>query len=322
MKRMDRLFAILMALQQRQETAQSLADKFEVSKRTILRDMQLLSEIGIPLYALTGPSGGFRIMEGFHLAPLQLNSREVLTILFALQSMTQLQETPFNPERWTVLDKIRKILPEDAVRQIEPLLSKMEIAVPRRHYTAPHLTELLTYTSEARWLNVFYRSEHNRRWLLIKPNRVFTAGGFWYCEAYSKVHGEDRTFRVDRMDTIEVMDAGVMPDEQQDRGPQVPKVKPLQEDEPVRIRAKLTYRGMLRAERDEHIGESIRAISDEEWEVDFMCPPSEWEWFVRFFYSLGMEAEVIEPDALRAEIHQIAQQMCVRYNTHREADKE
>ncbi len=315
MKRMDRLFAILMALQQRQETAQSLADKFEVSKRTILRDMQSLSEIGIPLYATTGPSGGFRIMEGFHLAPLQLNPREILTILFALQSMTQLQETPFNQERWTVLDKIQKILPEDAIRQIEPLLSKIEIAVPKRNYTAPLLSELLTYTSEVRWLNVFYRSEHNRRWLQIKPSRVFTAGGFWYCEAYSQTHGEERTFRVDRMDEITVMDSAELTDEQRNRSDENHIAEPLQEALPVRIVARLTYRGMLRAEHDEHIGEFIRAISDEEWEVDFLCPPAEWDWFIRFFYSLGMEAEVREPASLREEIHQIAQQMCLRYDT-------
>lgn len=57
MKRTDRLMAILIALQQKPETAQRLADKFEVTKRTILRDMQSLSEMGIPLYSMTGPSG-------------------------------------------------------------------------------------------------------------------------------------------------------------------------------------------------------------------------------------------------------------------------
>ncbi|WP_199621124.1 helix-turn-helix transcriptional regulator [Paenibacillus alkalitolerans] len=212
MKRKDRLFAILLALQQRQETAQSLAAKFEVSKRTILRDMQSLAEIGVP----------------------------------------------FN------------------------------------------------YTSEGKWLNIFYRSQRHRRWLQIKPNRVVIANGFWYCDAYSHTHGEDRTFRIDRIDSIEV----TAPPEQPETERVVPEQPQMQ---PTRIRAILTYKGMLQVEQDEHIGERIRAVSDEEWELDFICPPSEWKWFIRYFYSLGMEAEVVEPESLRESIHDMAVQMCERY---------
>lgn len=57
MRKLDRLMAIVMALQHRPETAQSLADKLEVSKRTIIRDMQALSEMGVPIYSLPGPQG-------------------------------------------------------------------------------------------------------------------------------------------------------------------------------------------------------------------------------------------------------------------------
>ncbi|MFC5649840.1 helix-turn-helix transcriptional regulator [Paenibacillus solisilvae] len=186
--------------------------------------------------------------------------------------------------------------------------------MPKRNYTAPYLSELLTYTSEARWLKVYYRSEHHRRWLQMKPGRVFTSGGFWYCEAYSITHGEERTFRVDRMDALEVMDGAAEAEEQLNKSVQERKARVQQEEAPIRIRAKLSYLGMLRAEQDEHIGECIRAVSDEEWELDCRCPSSEWQWFIRFFYSLGMEAEVLEPAALRHEIRQIALQMCDRYD--------
>ena len=76
MKRGARLTAIVMALQQRTETAASLAAKLEVSKRTIMRDIQALSEMGVPLYAVSGPSGGYRLMEGYKLPPLGLTEAE------------------------------------------------------------------------------------------------------------------------------------------------------------------------------------------------------------------------------------------------------
>lgn len=73
---------------------------------------------------------------------------------------------------------------------------------------------------------------------------------------------------------------------------------------------------MLQVEQDEHIGELISQISDDLWEVDFHCPQAEWSWAIRFFYSLGLHAEVTEPEALRQEIFQMAEQMCQQYKQH------
>jgi predicted DNA-binding transcriptional regulator YafY len=311
-KRKDRLFSILLALQQRNETAQSLADKMEVSKRTILRDMEALSEMGVPLYAVSGPSGGFRLMDGFKLAPLQLDSQEALTLLFALQSVTSLADSPFNKERWVVRDKVRSLLPQGTLNQIEPLLDHMEVSVPRRQYTTPYLSELLTYAAEGTKVELFYRSENHQRWVQVRPERVYTANGFWYCEAYSHTHGQNRMFRVDRIDMIR-------PLAQEDWYQTPPFKKEAGSKPPIRIVVKLTYKGMLRVERDEHVGDQVRAVSDEEWELDFQCPASELDWFVSFFYSLGMEADVVEPPSVRQQIYRMAEQMHERYTTNRGA---
>jgi predicted DNA-binding transcriptional regulator YafY len=310
LKRMDRLLAILIALQQKPETAQRLADKFEVSKRTILRDMQSLSEMGIPLYSMTGPAGGFRLMEGFQLPPLQLDSREALTVLFALRSLTRMTDTPFQQARWTVMDKIRAIMPEQTLKQIEPMLEYVEVEVPQRRVKTPHLSALLVHTAETRWIHVHYRSENHHRWLQLLPRRIYAAHGFWYCEAYSVTHEEQRTFRADRFEQIEVMEKSgdalrkVRQHEEKHRG----QIEPS-----TRIVAKLTYRGALLAEQDLHIGECVKQVSEDAWELDFMCPAAEWRWAVRFFFTLGLDAEVMEPEHLRKEIFAMTNQLCDRY---------
>lgn len=313
MKRMDRLMAIIIALQQGPETAKSLAEKFEVSRRTILRDMQSLSEMGIPLYAAAGPSGGFRLMDGFVLPPVQFNALEALTLLFALQGMTRYSDTPFNRERWTVMDKIKNIIPKETLAQIETLLETLEMDVPRRNYKVPHLSALLDYASQSKGLAVYYRSQNHQRWLKILPTRIYSAHGFWYCEAYSHTHGEMRTFRVDRFDEIgelslveEAMLASAMQSKRMIDSNS-------DEDSDVRIRAKLTYKGLLQVEWDEHIGEQVRPIGDDEWEVEFQCPASELEWAVRFFYSIGPDAEVLEPASIRKEICRLADQVSRQY---------
>lgn len=304
MKKMDRLMAIVMALQQGSQTASMLAEKLEVSRRTILRDIQALSEIGVPLAAASGPNGGYSLMEGFQLPPLQLSPREALCVLFALQSLTGYTDTPFNVERWMVMDKIRSILPQDTARQINPLLERMEVEVPKRVYRIPHLEMLLEMSARGSWISVFYQSMNHRRSLVVKPLKIFAAHGFWYCDCYSMTHGEERRLRVDRMRDI----SEIQPPAEE----AVPEAN-RPESPVIHIRAKLTYKGMLRVERDEHVGERMEQISDECWLADFHLPGSEWEWAVQLFYSLGLEAEVLMPDALRSEIRHRANQLLSRY---------
>lgn len=309
MKKVDRLMAILIALQQKTVTAQSLADQLEVSKRTILRDMEALSEMGIPLYATTGPSGGFHLMDSYKLPPLHFDSQEALTLLFALNALTKLSDTPFNQARWTTMNKIRAIMPQSILEQVEPVLNHIEMDVPNRSYKTPLLSELLTFAAESIWINAHYRSEKHQRWLQLLPHRVYMAYGFWYCEAYSIQHQELRNFRADRFEQIVAMDKSESDIYQ---AQMVPK-KSDDISQPIRVLVKLTYRGALLAERDPHIGEYVKPVSDDEWELDFMCPVSEWTWAIQFFFTLGLDAEVLEPLALKKEIFGIASQLSSRY---------
>ncbi|MFC5528264.1 helix-turn-helix transcriptional regulator [Cohnella yongneupensis] len=309
MRRTDRLMAILIALQQKPATAQALADKFEVTKRTIMRDMQALSEMGVPLFATTGPTGGFQLMDGFQLPPLQLDFHEALTVMFALRTLERMSDTPFRYGRWTVVDKLKAILPEQTLSEIEPLLSVVEAEVPQRNVKTPHLSELMSHTAESRWIQVKYRSENHERWLKLLPRKIYAAHGFWYCEAYSVTHEAERTFRVDRMASVQALEEV---DEFTRSLAQRTKTS-VQQPSSTRIIAKLTYRGALLAEQDTHIGELVKQVGDESWELDFQCPVSEWEWVKQFFFTLGLNAEVIEPVTLRAEIAEMANRLRSQY---------
>lgn len=315
MKRMDRMMAIVLALQHQTETAQSLADKLEVSKRTILRDVQALSEIGVPIYATSGPGGGYRLMEGYRLPPLQLDTEEALVLLLALDGMTKYSDGPFQQARWTVRDKIRSVLPEQTLGRIAPLLGHVEMEVPDRRYKTPFLSDLMNYAASGEWLLTLYRSQNHSRHLTIRPQRVYAAHGFWYCEAYSVQHGEVRTFRVDRFAEMEV---SVVPQSEEGNGELrfMSPSKAVEHEQTEHIYAKLTYRGALLAEQDPHMGHLVRQTGDEAWEVAFDCPGSEWNWAVDFFYYIGLDAEVLEPVRLQEEIRQKAGQLVQKYSRH------
>lgn len=306
MNRMDRMLAIVMALQQRAETSQSLADKLEVSKRTVLRDIQSLSEIGVPITALSGPGGGYRLMDGYRLPPLQLDTGEAMALLLAVDGMSKYSDSPFQQARWTVLDKIRAILPDPMLNQLSTLLQYVEMEVPERHYSTPYLSSIMEYITQDKWLRALYRSESYQRYVDMKPLRVYAAHGFWYCEAYSVLHGEKRTFRVDRFVEMVELDNPMI--DVSSHSENTTDFEP-----PIRIIATFTYRGALIAEQDPHIGQLIRQKNDDEWEIEFDCPYSEWKWAIQFFFRIGLDAEVIEPHKLRQELKELASSLVTRY---------
>ncbi|WP_178021801.1 YafY family protein [uncultured Paenibacillus sp.] len=314
MKRMDRMMAIVMALQQRAETAQSLADKLEVSKRTVLRDMQALAEIGIPLIALSGPGGGYRLMDGFRLPPLQFDAGEALTVLLALDGMGKYGGSPFREAKWTVADKIRSALPEQMLGQIAPLLRHVEIEVPERGIQAPFLSALMAYAAGGKWIRAEYRSMNYRRQLTLKPLRVYAAHGFWYCEAESLEHGEKRTFRVDRF--VEAAETSPPPGAGAGRGEAMNRQHLAEAGrENFRLQVKLTYRGSLLAEQDPHFGQEVQQAGEEEWRLDCILPGSEWDWAISYFFALGQDAEVLEPQTMRVELHRRAADLAELYRT-------
>lgn len=314
MNKINRLAAIVMALQQGHETAHSLAEKFEVSRRTILRDIQSLSEMNVPIIAISGPGGGFRLMDGYVLPPLQLDPDEAATLIFALEGLSHYADTPFQEKRWTLIDKIKSIIPDEVMNRIHPMLKQLQHHVPQRQYSLQHLEPLLACIPEQGWLSILYRSASRQRWLQIHPKRLYASAGFWYCDAYSEEHGEVRLFRVDRIVEARSIEKSKWPQLNESVREHLALARPP-EGLAIPIRAHLSYRAMIEAEQDEHIGERMTEIAPDLWELAFHCPPSEWDWAVRFFYRLGREAEVLEPEKLREEIKRQADEVCCMYQS-------
>ncbi|MBI1882326.1 MAG: HTH domain-containing protein [Chloroflexi bacterium] len=116
MNRIERLTAILLLLQEKSHTSVEIAHRFEVSKRTVLRDIQALSEMGVPVIAQAGPGGGYSLVPDYWLAPLPLTVGETFLLQLTLSAITKLSDAPFKPERASLLAKLRALLPEQPPR--------------------------------------------------------------------------------------------------------------------------------------------------------------------------------------------------------------
>ena len=307
MNRIDRLTAIILLLQRGRRTASEIARRFEVSKRTVFRDMQALGEIGVPIVTEPGAHGGYTLMPDYSLAPLQLTLREAVLLRLALSSVSQLADTPFKYERESLLAKMQALIPVRQQQDTEHFLQTIHLDVPERNYATPFIEQLIESARTGQWLSVSYRSERGASGQTILPRRLYSAAGFWYCEAYSHEHQEERTYRVDRFVAVS---AAKTPEHLEPPRPQLPYGHSSHPE----VRIRLTARGVLAMERDPHLGDAIQPLGEEGGLLCFRCPPAEYDWLVRTLLSLGPDAEVLAPDTLRRRVQQAAQEIARRYH--------
>jgi len=113
MRELDRILGILLLLQSgRATSAKKLAERFEVSTRTIYRDLRTMSLLGIPVYAERGRKGGVRLLEGYFLPPLMFSRDEAIALLLGLIVVRSLRVAPFQEAMETASHKLLSAVPE------------------------------------------------------------------------------------------------------------------------------------------------------------------------------------------------------------------
>jgi predicted DNA-binding transcriptional regulator YafY len=123
MQRFDRILGILLFLRSKQSvSASELARHFEVSTRTIYRDLETLSILGVPLYAERGRQGGVRLLQGYFLPPLMFTQSEAIALLLGLTLQRSLRAIPFPTEIEMAEKKLLAALPDT----LRSLLTKAE----------------------------------------------------------------------------------------------------------------------------------------------------------------------------------------------------
>jgi predicted DNA-binding transcriptional regulator YafY len=201
MNRTDRLLAIVIELQaHRSRRAEDLAATFEVSKRTIYRDVLALCEAGVPV--ISTPGQGYTLDEGYFLPPLSFDANEALLLLLGAEVMTRSFDAEYRRVAESAARKIAGALPERVRSEAMTLQQSMrfiEIGAPRDH-------ELLRVVRRAivqqRTVQFGYRGRQDaaaqrRR---ADPYALVHIGDVWYMVAHCHLRHDLRHFRLDRMD--------------------------------------------------------------------------------------------------------------------------
>ena len=303
-----RLITLIMLLQrQPNQKAAELADKLGVSVRTLHRYFGMLDEMGIPIYAERGPQGGFSLVRGYKLPPLVFTPEEAVAIYLGASLVGEMWGQLYQEPAQGAMAKVDNILPDE--QRDEVAWARRSLVVMGLHRAdpttlTPYLEKIRQGARQRRQIKMMYQGstslEATER--QVNPYALVHRGGWWYLVGYCHLRQALRTFRVDRIQGLEILNQSFqMPEEFDARA----HLDTVFEDQPV-VRAHLHF-----VPEAAHI--AVSNLSG--WEllqenpdgsVEVILPAPDLYWLASLVLSFATWVTVLEPPALRALVREWA----------------
>jgi len=205
--RTDRLLGILLELQARGELrAEDLASTFEVSVRTIYRDVDALSETGVPVVAT--PGKGYRLMEGYFLPPLTFTADEAALLALGGELVRDRMDPLLRQAADEALRKLASVLPPERRAEVERRRQGLLFGSLARTTIDRRLTLARRAVEECRVVRLLYHARHRDEPAPrdVEPVRLVHLTDAWYLAGYCRLRQDARLFRLDRVDRLELLE--------------------------------------------------------------------------------------------------------------------
>lgn len=285
--KIDRLIGILSILLQRdQVSSQYLAETFEVSRRTILRDVETLSQAGIPILTTQGQKGGISILGGYKLDRTLFTPQEMQAILAGLRSLDSVCGTG----RYRQLGE--KLWAGGSSVLASPGSICIDLASWYKTDLAPKIALLQEAVEARETVKFVYCSPGGERTRTVEPNLLVFQWSSWYLWGYCRLRQTHRLFKLNRM--LELEKGGEQFPPRRTPPPDLSAERVFPDRFPVRVRFTPSQKWRL---VDDFGVNSFQEQADGSllFQFDF----SDREHLFRWLTSFGPEAELLEPAELR-----------------------
>lgn len=299
----------MVLLQRKKISATKLAEMFEVTPRTIYRDIETINSAGIPIITYPGINGGIGIMEEYKIDKKLFTNSDIAALLMGLGSISS---TMTNDEIINALAKVKGLVPEEQIRDIE--LKSNQITIDLSPWVGnknmqPNLEKIKTALNEKNLLAFKYSDRNgkksNRK---IEPYRLVLKESNWYLQGYCISRQDFRVFKLSRISALEILD-----DTFNLREFDVKSLGAWDYIEKRIITIKLLVDESLRERMVEHCGEeSIETCGNNKLIVDF--PFVEDDLGYNLLLSFGNKCECLEPSNVRDELIRRIKNMLDVYN--------
>jgi predicted DNA-binding transcriptional regulator YafY len=293
--RIDRLLAITILMLNRDRiTARELADKFEVSIRTIYRDLEAMNLAGIPVVSYSGNNGGYGIMENYRIDRRLLSSQDITSILSALHGVNR---TLDDKSLSLAIDKIASLVPRDQSQNLMQNLEQVVIDIlpwgdtPGRSADIRLLHQSIAAHKLVEFSYLNSKGENSIR--KAEPMTLLFKGYSWYLFGFCLLKNDYRFFRLSRMKNLKILSVSFIRRDKSYKnclGPMVESGNPIE----FVLRFSPEVNQFI---EDSFEGEQIEPQPDGSIIVRFIMPLSEWTY--GFILSFGENVEVLSPENVR-----------------------
>lgn len=303
LKKLDRVTAILTQLQSKPLIrAQDLAEKFDVSIRTIYRDVKTLENAGIPIVGEAG--NGYSLMDGYKLPPVMFTKEEVLSFITAEKLMQKFSHQSLGSHYQTAMEKVRSVLKYSDRNMIQHIEKQIDIFnyQPKPEDSIKNvIPTILESIAEKTQLNIEYKTVDSRVTnRTIEAVGVFFEFNYWYIMAFCTLRKDFRQFRVDRILKISKtqnpfsQEYGQINDYRRSPGKNTTKVRLLVEKKIMGhlVNSKKYYGLTEEIDREEN----VELIFETEW-IE--------EGFPRWLITFADYAVVLEPESLEIKLNHL-----------------
>ncbi len=200
MTRLSRLTNILLHLQSRRViTAQALAAKFNISQRTVYRDIKALEEAGVPIIGEAGT--GYALVNDYRIPPVMFTEQEINALLTALPFLQNNTDQSLAENLGGVVTKIKAILKYTAKEKAEKLEQRIQVFLDRQKTSTTLLSDIQSAMVNTLVLKIKYHTIHSdtisERW--VEPLALYFIQDKWLLIAYCRLKNDIREFRLDRI---------------------------------------------------------------------------------------------------------------------------
>lgn len=309
--KIDRLVSIIMILLDKKRIgAKELAEKFEVSPRTIYRDIDTINMAGIPVLSISGVGGGFEIMQNYKIEKNVFSTADISSILMGLSNLSNLMR---GDELVNALAKVKSFIPTDRAKDIEVKTNQIFIDLNPwmgNRNIQTYLEIIKTALQENRLLTFKYSDRYgNRTSRTAEPYQLVLKGNHWYWQGYCHTREDFRLFKLSRISDLKVLDDCFIP-----RNFQKPQLKfddileSMQTTITLRIHKSLMDR-MLEYCTYEHFSPD----GDDHYLVSF--PFIENDYYYNILFGFGNKCECLEPLHIRTEMKRRIDHMAKIYES-------
>ena len=294
----SRLFRILYyILEKGKVTANELSEKFEVSVRTIYRDIDVISSAGIPIYATQGKGGGIEIADDFVLKKSLLSEKEQEQILVALKGLEGINKQ-YENELLTKLSAFFKIKNTNWIEvdftnwqkdnEYDELFNDIKSAIINKN--------IIRFT--------YFSSNEKETSREVKPIRLLFKGWDWYVYTFCLLRNEFRYFKLSRIRDLKILDENF-----EDSYEDVVLIKKMEYKDTVHVKLKFDRKVAFRV-----YDEMGDIKEDEEGNLYAeMELPNDYNLY-NYIFSFGESVEVLEPIEIRNNIRDMINKMSRIYN--------